>query len=1109
MKKIITLFALLCLSTGLWAQSGDYSGIEISFNKSAATEANFMNVTVVVKDLDGNAISGVTAEPVSVDASDLVNSGMGSSTAAALSWTEKVLIGGRYSNNNYNSNTTNPGTLPQVFVLKISGLRTGFAFNKAEVDLYGCSRTGTNVSSNSIAISCAIQTGNAADNMSDFVSSTGNNINGSQDGGLWHKVTTMRSATEKTVAANGDLYVKVTIQKTNDSGTQCRPCFRTVRLSKIPLYEVTYKVVDANSEELASFMRKEEEGTTITTLPADYQRTLFYTYDAIDETTVDAAKTVTFTATLKSESELPFIPSTSFANAVWHNLTLHNTPNYVTYTASGSQNVTLPTTFADNATTQWAFVGTPYSGFKIVNRAAGSALVLGSATTSGAANTGQSIYATLQTEGQQTNEVWNPEATTATESYYTGKVGFFLRNTEGHALNKRNGTSNISYWTTGADNGSTFVATRVSLSELVTKANTLYTTLNTGHQNVQIGYPTASALSTFSGAIAAAQDVLDNSGDEMAGWDALQAAITTVKSPANTVYTPRTDVYYTITSARGSMIYEPTYAERDTDNNTDEFVYHTGNTSGTKNGKTHINVSLDPTNPNHQWGFIYYDNKYYMYNVGKKQFAGIGKGSYGATWTFSNTPSSVTLDAGINNSVVPSDVRVRATSAVTGQTYSMSISPSYHGPVITYDAQGDGGIPMTFAVATATQDAAVTAAIEALLEDLTPYRDALQDAIHDANALNDCVGSGLNQYTITEGQSDFDNALAAAETEVAKVDDETSKADLITARENLETAQAGLTKSLNMPAANTFLRIKGVVNGYVSSITGQEKQPSLAGGDYATSFTTGGSADAANTIWLYDGTHLISYATGLYSQGCMADVAGVAEPKTYTFVEATDVYGKYWIKPSNTNYWFGGTPTLDYWGTPAGKNETRFELEEVTTLPVTISSAGYATLYAPVALTIPSGVKAYKGTINTGYVHLDEIEGTIPANCAVVLEGSAGTYDFEITTGGSVESNDFLGEVATFVIPSTDTYYSLRANSDGTEPGFYIKDEGKTIQGFRAYLQVSGGANIRAFLFNETTGISTINPSHVVLENAYDLQGRRVQTPARGLYIINGKKVIF
>jgi hypothetical protein len=53
--------------------------------------------------------------------------------------------------------------------------------------------------------------------------------------------------------------------------------------------------------------------------------------------------------------------------------------------------------------------------------------------------------------------------------------------------------------------------------------------------------------------------------------------------------------------------------------------------------------------------------------------------------------------------------------------------------------------------------------------------------------------------------------------------------------------------------------------------------------------------------------------------------------------------------------------------------------------------------------------------------------------------------------------------------------------------------------------------NVKLFLDKETaaTGIKTVNTEVPFIEGAvYDLQGRRVAKPARGLYIINGKKVM-
>ena len=398
MKKLftLTLLALLCISTRGLAQSGDYQGIEISFNKSASTETNFMNVTVTVKDLDGNAISGVTAEPVSWAASDLINSSMGST--AALSWTEKVLIGGRYSNNNY------PSAASQDFVIKISGLRTDFAFNKAEVDLYGCNQSGASVNSSKISISCAIQTGNAADNLSAFVSSTGNKINGSQEGGLYHKVATMTSTTNKTVAENEDLYVKVTIQKTADGdGTKCRPSFRTVKLSLIPMHAVTYQVVDATtSQQLASLTKDEEEGSTITTFPDELYRNAFYTYTDVPSTMVDEPKTITISATLKDN--IPVQYTTDATNPIYYNLNIRS--KYLVYNSSATGEVTLQTTSEPfNAAASWAFIGNPYDGFRVINNEKGTDynLIYTSVVTGGNQNNNNISFQTTADAG---NKVW-------------------------------------------------------------------------------------------------------------------------------------------------------------------------------------------------------------------------------------------------------------------------------------------------------------------------------------------------------------------------------------------------------------------------------------------------------------------------------------------------------------------------------------------------------------------------------------------------------------------------------------------------------------------------------------------------------------------------------
>ena len=137
-----------------------------------------------------------------------------------------------------------------------------------------------------------------------------------------------------------------------------------------PNYTVTYIVNDENGQEL---FRSEPTGVTmganITTLPTAYQKSLFYTYNTVDVTISQAQTDITFTATQKEDGPFKFTADTSAP--IWYNLTLKN-DCYPTFEDGGEPNVTLPGYMEDNETTQWAFIGSPYAGFKIVNKAAGT-----------------------------------------------------------------------------------------------------------------------------------------------------------------------------------------------------------------------------------------------------------------------------------------------------------------------------------------------------------------------------------------------------------------------------------------------------------------------------------------------------------------------------------------------------------------------------------------------------------------------------------------------------------------------------------------------------------------------------------------------------------------
>lgn len=176
-----------------------------------------------------------------------------------------------------------------------------------------------------------------------------------------------------------------------------------------------------------------------------------YTYSPT--TTTTSTTTVDVIATWNG----PFDISTNYDGASWYKLRQRADEwgiiGYVTYDSEKEPNIILPSTNADTDVTKWAFIGNPYTGLTIVNKAAGSGLKLVSESPVDDGNTGGNTYATMGTDG--TYSTWF-----ITPSPYH-KDGFFISNSDGYAFNWRS-ANNLAYWTNGKDRGSTFTVWDVS-----------------------------------------------------------------------------------------------------------------------------------------------------------------------------------------------------------------------------------------------------------------------------------------------------------------------------------------------------------------------------------------------------------------------------------------------------------------------------------------------------------------------------------------------------------------------------------------------------------------------------------------------------------------------
>ena len=114
------------------------------------------------------------------------------------------------------------------------------------------------------------------------------------------------------------------------------------------------------------------------------------------------------------------------------------------------------------------------------------------------------------------------------------------------------------------------------------------------------------------------------------------------------------------------------------------------------------------------------------------------------------------------------------------------------------------------------------------------------------------------------------------------------------------------------------------------------------------------------------------------------------------------------------------------------------------------------------------------------------------------------------TTGSFKGTSSLNGTLTEINGNANGNIYVLNTGSKGA--GFYKLAENGTVPANKAYLVYDGAAGARDyFLFDETTSISEelrVKSEEIATAPVYDLQGRRVNTPTKSMYIVNGRKVV-
>ena len=182
-----------------------------------------------------------------------------------------------------------------------------------------------------------------------------------------------------------------------------------------------------------------------------------------------------------------------------------------------------------------------------------------------------------------------------------------------------------------------------------------------------------------------------------------------------------------------------------------------------------------------------------------------------------------------------------------------------------------------------------------------------------------------------------------------------------------------------------------------------------------------------------------------------------------------------------------------------------------------LEGAYWTTFYSDIAnYQAPEGTHVYKVSLNDTKITMTEIEDRIVnMGQGVVLknptEGNLSMTKVDYESSDDYSDNNLVGTSTTITNPAPGNVYVLNyKNTKGL--AFYKLSSNGTIKANRAYLLVPSGSSVSAqefFAFDATvSGVDNINAQDSEEEKVYDLQGRRIAKPAKGVYIVNGKKVI-
>lgn len=277
-------------------------------------------------------------------------------------------------------------------------------------------------------------------------------------------------------------------------------------------------------------------------------------------------------------------------------------------------------------------------------------------------------------------------------------------------------------------------------------------------------------------------------------------------------------------------------------------------------------------------------------------------------------------------------------------------------------------------------------------------------------------------------------------------------------------------------------------------------------------------AEASYTLVVTEATYTITLSEATNGQLSVSPTTDVTAGTTVT-ITATPSAG-YKLSTitvtgaDDTNIEVAGTGNTRTFTMPSQNVTISATFTEIETVEAIITSTtGYATFSSDKALDF-TGINTieayYAKTVEDGNVYLLRVYGTVAANTGLVIKGA--TTRIPVAESG----DELLGNLLIGVSSNTEVHAStdyVLAEKSGAAVFAQTGANAATVAAGHAYLHVSAAqARTRTIGIGgeDTTGIenSFIDENESGEKVIYNLNGLRVKNPTKGLYIINGKKVL-